>query len=697
MRLLGDTSRSTVSTGVAESPQVVAVRDVSQVHASVSSSGKVWTPVDHRDQVEALLQTVSSGIHEAIENVSTNAFNESSLPSMIPDKLSQNVSLQSKFAPNSYPCSDNIKQFKSKFKLWKKEQLQTVHKMKAKRHFTSFEHQLKELRKLVNSVPSTKSKTDPQKFNVESLTANPFVRIVDTGGQPELHELLPAFVTGPAINLIVFNLKYKLKETYPVFFRLAKNKHSLSYESSLNHEEMILRSLASIAGLCQKPQSDDYTATAESVAFLIGSHKDLLDKKDIDSINKGLRSVIEASEIYNRADIVRYRSEESILYAVNGLDPSCEEIERLREDIFKAIEETFCPIPVPVSWLILSIKLEVLLAKKSIQSVISIEKCFEIAQTCGIQTIDQLKNDVLWFFHNVMGSVTYYTDVPEMSSKVILNVQVVFDIVTQLLTSCFIFSTIGSRLANEDFSECGYFTEKSLRKVIKVKSHDIPFSSSELIALLRHLYVIVSIDTDKYFMPTALKPTDLPCPTVDPSLSPPPLIVSFECGYSPVGVFTSLVAYLLSNANECNLTTDFQQHRNMIGLCIGPHCSDVVLMAHACHFEIILFESPSTSSHSPPLANICQEIRTLIDNGISTVIQSLHYKFHSKHFFGFTCTDEKCATYPVHATIVNDKSLAIRQAKCKRADCPIPLSSQQLLWYGVQEVRLIINSIRFIL
>lgn len=628
-RLLGEKLTETTSTGVSDSPQVIAVRNVSQeqVLLSSSSDNMKWTPVDCRDQIEALLETVSSHAHNAIKEASSSQPVLSATSSLI--RLEQ----------------------------------------------------LKKLRTLANSVRTTKSKNDPCKFTVSDLEKDPFVRIIDTGGQPELHELLPAFVTGPAINLIVFNLQLPLQEQFPIYCRSESDGNSIAYKSCINHEDMILRSLSSIACLGygnQIPSAkelDDLRCTHSGgpAAFLIGSHKDLVSAGKINDINKHLISLIEKCN----PEIVKYYSGSCLLYPINGRDKFSKEIDTLRQDISQTVKMQFEKFPVPMTWLILSIMLQVKLQKGETQNVISIDDCFEIAEKCGFENIKQLKS-ALWFFHNVMGTVMYFPHIPELNSKVILDLQAIFDCITKLITSCFIYKTVMSKSAEEDFSRRGIFTLENLKRVFKPPRHNYPFSAQEIIALLKHLHAIVDIEEGKYFMPTSLAPTVLCDLHQDTSLPPPPpLLISFDCGYTPVGIFGSLVTCLLCDTSsiECCLDARSQQYRNKIKLIAGSWRDEVTLISRAKFLEVIFKKTHPKASSSPA------DIRIAIDESIKAVTESFHYKSKAKHFFGFVCS---CKSLPQHPAICED--IKTKMVKCMKTDELMDLSDAQLVWFGIQQV-----------
>ena len=671
-RLLGEKFTKTTSTGVSDSPQVIAVRNVSQeqVLLSSSSDNMKWTPVDCRDQIEALLETVSSHAHNAIKEAS------SSQP-----VLSATSSLIRLAKPNmDYIKSTTsiaiVKHFKSSYPQWQKMKVKS--RSKSMLGHRSLEKQLKKLRTLANSVCTTKSKNDPCKFTVSDLEKNPFVRIIDTGGQPELHELLPAFVTGPAINLIVFNLQLPLQEQFRIYCRSESDGDSVAYESCINHEDMILRSLSSIACLGygnQIPSAKELdvlrcTHSGGPAAFLIGSHKDLVSAWKINDINKHLISLIEKCN----PEIVKYYSESCLLYPINGRDKFSKEIDTLRQHISQTVKLQFEEFPVPMTWLILSIMLQVKLQKGETQNVISIDDCFKIAEKCGFENIKQLKS-ALWFFHNVMGTVMYFPHIPELNSKVILDLQAIFDCITKLITSCFIYKTVMSKSAEENFSRHGIFTLENLKMVFKAPRHNYPFSAQEIIALLKHLHAIVDIKEGKYFMPTSLAPTVLSDLHQDTSL--PPLLISFDCGYTPVGIFGSLVTCLLCDTSsiECCLDDRSQQYRNKIKLIAGSWHDEVTLISRAKFLEVIFKKTHPKASSSPA------DIRIAIDESIKAVTESFHYKSKAKHFFGFVCS---CELLPQHPAICED--IKTKMVKCMKTDELMDLSDAQLVWFGIQQV-----------
>ena len=660
--LLRDCLIDSVSTGVSDSPLIVAVRNISQ--ESVTVSGTKWITLGFRDQAIAILETLTSTIHDIIQELPSDLEQANNAESVVSNIQASTLEQGGK---NTKLLSSKC--FKSNFQ-------ESRVKGKKQNKCQDLEWPVRELRKMVNSIPAKKSKSPIQKFaTIEDLNKNPMLRIIDTGGQPELHELLPVFVTGPAINLVVFRLDRPLQNHYEIQYRKEDSK-SEPYQSSLTHEEMVFRSLASIASLGygqQLPTSDPVTKQSPA-AFIIATHKDLVTDEIVRETNSHLESVIKDGDFFKK-EIVQYCNVNQAIFAVNCIALECEEIDILRERVFKVVKHDFHPLPVPVPWLILSIKLQMALEEKQLDPVISYDKCREFAETCGIQS-DDLKN-VLWFFHNAMGVVMYFSTVPELESIVILDLQVIFDCITELITSCFLFENTGSKAGSEEFSKYGCFSMKHLKRVLSERNIKDFFTAEQMVALLLHLHVITSLDKNKYFMPCALKPNYEF--TSDPDSYPASLLVDFACGYCPVGLFTSLVVYLLSKPLKYEWKlSEGTQYRNEICFEVGDY-DEVTLIAHPTYLEIQVSQKCSLVSGSQ--ANVCQHIRSVVNEGIDEVLQSLHY-VDTKHYFGFLCPLQCKPSHP--AVVCKDPSGLTQAYKCKRKKQVRCLMEKHLIWYKVK-------------
>ena len=545
---------------------------------------------------------------------------------------------------------------------------------------------VKMLLEIVQMNPVTKNREYKQKTGqMFSPDNHAMLHIIDTGGQPEFHEILPALITGPAINLLVFKLTEDLRSRYYITYRSPTTGESQPYETSLTHEEVIFCSLASIACLRQNtigwsfkesPIDDD----SESAAFLIATHRDQVSHSKVTEVNEQLKANIQNSDLFHE-NLVQFATPDLLIYPIDTKTDQ-KEIEDMRNMLHKVISNKFHNFPIPLSWCALSVKL-----KKARSSLHNIDSCYELALECGITDKDDFMF-ALWFLHHRVGSIMYYPEVNGLKDIVITDLQLVFDHITHLITSCFTFKSSGNAASDNEFRKTGRFTEENIIKLSK-KSDD-PLSPVILVSLLKHLYIVAgpmsiksgSKSDSYYFMPCALKPAAVEEEQRDASLSPAPLLIYFECGYCPVGVFPCLVVHLLSTElSKLKWTLDEAPHfRNKVTFLVGKcyHC--ITLISRATYLEVWPDSTVRMGSTLPFF-----EIYQTLNKALELVTQSLHYTYKSDHFFGFPCTT--CQSSPPHPAICeyDDDSLA---AKCVQGGEPISLQIKHTVWLKVFAVNI---------
>lgn len=118
--------------------------------------------------------------------------------------------------------------------------------------------------------------------------------ILDTGGQPEHLNVLPALLTGPAVNVLVFKLTDSLKKHYLVRFFPPEGEPPAPYVSSYTVEEALLQAYTCISH-CSPPQHSSTTvpdlpqASSCSSTLFVGTHKDLATAKEVGEANQRLQ------------------------------------------------------------------------------------------------------------------------------------------------------------------------------------------------------------------------------------------------------------------------------------------------------------------------------------------------------------------------------------------------------------------------
>ena len=510
---------------------------------------------------------------------------------------------------------------------------------------------VKGLSDYVWKIPARKRQEYEEKFEEAKDDEHTMLHIIDTGGQPEFHEILPALITGPAINLLVFKLTEDLRSRYEIIYRTSAGD-SKPYETSLTHEEVIFRSLASIACLRQNTTGWSFDEipiedNSEPVAFLIATHRDQVDENKVSEVNQQLRTKIENSSHLFDSDLIQFSQSEQVIFPLDTTKDE-EEIEHLRSFLHKVISKKFQELKIPASWCALSLKL-----RKSKRNIFKYDTCFKLAQECGIKDTEEFKN-VLWYLHHRVGIIMHYPNVAGLEDIIITDLQLVFDRITNLITTCFTFEQSGSAVVEREFRKNGRFSVSQLDEMSLREKGD-PLNTKRLVALLKHLYIVAGPMKTKvnrktvnyYFMPCALKPADVEREERDGSVSPAPLLICFECGYTPVGVFCCLVVYLLDQKTDQVLKwklTGNDQYRNRITFQVGQYYDTVTLISRATYLEVWVQQKMS-----PSLNDLCDKILSSLHKGLDTVTQSLHYTYKSRHMFGVPCT--ACTAVPHPAVI----------------------------------------------
>ena len=535
------------------------------------------------------------------------------------------------------------------------------------------QNSLRGLSDYVMKIPVKKREEYERKFEEGKDDNHTMLHIIDTGGQPEFHEILPALITGPAINLLVFKLTEDLRSRYEIIYRTSAGD-SKPYETSLTHEEVIFRSLASIACLRQNTIGWSFDEipiedNSEPVAFLIATHKDQVDEKRVREVNEQLQTKIQKCSDLFDSDLIQFSQSEQVIFPLDTTKDE-EEIEHLRSLLHEAIAKKFQELKIPASWCALSLRL-----RKSRRKLFNYHTCFQLAEECRIKDKKEFKN-VLWYLHHRVGIIMHYPNVAGLEDIIITDLQLVFDRITNLITTCFTFEQSHSAAVEREFRKNGRFSESQLDEMSSREKGD-PLNTKRLVALLKHLYIVAGPMKDKvgrktvnyYFMPCALKPADVEREERDGSVSPAPLLICFECGYTPVGVFCCLVVYLLDQKTDQVLEwklTGNDQYRNRITFEVGQYCDTVTLISRATYLEV-WFQQIKGSKLST------SDLLSSLHKGLDTVTQSLHYTYKSRHMFGVPCT--ACTAVP-HPAVINFNEKA---TKCVNGKI-VEFNEKQLYW-----------------
>ena len=157
--------------------------------------------------------------------------------------------------------------------------------------------------------------------SIEHLHNMSMIYLVDTGGQPEFHELLPVILRGSALYFIFFSLAYSLYQKVHVHYRLPEGdtrSSDITYDSTHSSIEMIHQLLSSFYSIHNREveKGPDLSGSSleegksHSAAVLLATYADHLDVADkqprLMEINQQLLQWLESCEFDEGKNFLTY-------------------------------------------------------------------------------------------------------------------------------------------------------------------------------------------------------------------------------------------------------------------------------------------------------------------------------------------------------------------------------------------------------
>ena len=467
------------------------------------------------------------------------------------------------------------------------------------------------------------------------------INIVDIGGQPEFHEILPLLMHGLAFSMLFFDMTQGLDSKCEVIYRVVSGSCPIEYESEYTHREIIQRALHSISSL--QPGAN-YSKPA---AILVGTHHDKCSEADVSaleqSVQKAFANFIEDGVLCSVSK--PGEKKKRYIHPVNNVSGDFSDIQSLRELITTVVHDRFKPEPVPTSTLLLHLILR--MKFDPTPGWCSVEECVEIAERCGISREDLLKkNGILQYLHNRFGTILHYHPPLKISQRVIVNTNLIMRPPSKLFMTAF-GTIISERTTAERIRETGEIPHRLMKKVCSSSKGQSPATeipTDEIVELLNSQYILyenaksATCTKEKfYFLPCLLCPyREIEDESQDPShlnsLTYPPILLIPETGYVPLGPFPATVVKL-SQSSHWTLVPH-PRYRNRIRFSFQlprEHTLVVELRALSTHLEFRICEY---NSSKPDLIKKC--LSELIEC-FKKVLSFYPHTRERKWDFGFYC------------------------------------------------------------
>ena len=373
--------------------------------------------------------------------------------------------------------------------------------------------------------------------------------VIDSGGQPECHEILPLLLDGHVLSLIFLDLTKQLGDKHPVLFRTGETTAcTWKPTSDITTGEVIQRILASVSSL----RSDRY----KSFAVFVGTYLDKATRRQVLDLDSTVQSAFKAFIDENIVCPVEEEELTEYIVTLNNTSNDQGDIERLRTLILTIINEEFRKDQdvVPTGWMLLHL---ILRHKYQEKGWCTMAECIATAVSCGIA-----ENElplVLKYIHKNYGTILYYPDVLE--DIVICDPDVILSPLKSAFEFVFACKTVTKKTVIKHIQSTGEISQDDLEYCFK--KDRVSLSTPGVIALFKHCHILCETGCKEFFMPCLLQ-TDKNIieeandPQSLASLNPAPILfvptseIQINCA-TPLGVFSALAVEMSADGKwKCN-------------------------------------------------------------------------------------------------------------------------------------------------
>ena len=516
------------------------------------------------------------------------------------------------------------------------------------------------------------------------------LHIVDIGGQPEFHEILPLLLHGLALNLIFLNVTQDLDSPYTVVYRADGGYSPIQYESEFTIREIIQRALCSIASLQTSP--DHKPAT-----ILIGTYLDQSSEAAVLTLDRSIQEAFKDADFMKNdilCSVSKPGEEERYIHPLDNVRGGSSDIEELRQIITTIAHKRFKPVQVPTSTLLLHL---ILRLRYEERGWCTVQECVEVANICGISEKDLLaENGILQYLHDRFGTILHYRGL-KIGQRVIINTNIIMAPTTELFVYAFGAKETEPRIADM-IRATGEIPQRLMNKICSsenVKQSDNRIPTSEIVELLASRYILYenvrsANEETSYFLPSLLLPDrkvakESSDPDLLSALSYSPILLKPSTGFVPLGLFPATVVKLSQHKSwsldECN------RFRNRIRFYVQYSKEKLVhveLRTLSTHLEFRI-----VSTRTPVNPRLIPVVREELWDAIIEVSSLYQHTQDVKWRYGFYCPHSVSSGGRPHPALCQTMEEP-QDVVCSLSDChggPVALEDRHKCWFMVSTVQ----------
>ena len=455
----------------------------------------------------------------------------------------------------------------------------------------------------------------------KTVTSVHKLQIIDSGGQPQFHEILPKFLRRMTLYIFVLKLSEDLTTKPMVEYFNQSGRIGTPYQSFHTNEQLIEHCLRTVHTHRSNTKSDREC----SRIMVVGTHLDEESKCTTETREEKNKKLEKLLLPMFKNEVMYYG--DKFIFPVNAKNPSDHEnsmVKLIQHDILTKCSPE--PIDVPLQYYGLELLLE-----ESGRGVLSKEECLQAALDLHF---DEHTLDAALQFLDEMSVVFYFPEI--LPDVVFTNPQVLLDKVTELVEETYYLKKGGSLVISGDmqeFRDHGRFTLKFLCED-KFKKHYVPglFTPKELVKLFKKLLIIAEFSSTEFFMPALLPVLDddkISQYRVSEDSPAVAFALDFPLGAPRLGTYCTLSCFLVSHDNQfpcpwkINLlpysNTPVLLYRNCIQFSVPGYPGSVTLIDTFKHFEVHVITAKEE------YFELCTYVRQAILTGIKKAAVTLGY------------------------------------------------------------------------
>ena len=508
------------------------------------------------------------------------------------------------------------------------------------------------------------------------------IRLLDSGGQPQFHEI--ASIVVPVVTGIVS--VFKLSESLGVHGEVVFYKDGVQgndpYMSYLTNEQVIRHDLLAIQSVASHSGTEEIPSLSFVGTFL--DKKDACPEETPDQKDERLHSMITEilSPEMQKCVISKSGSLEQVTFRLNAREPTDTDYQsagKLKEAL--TTQSRVKPKNLPLKWCGYEVALRKLMDQLKRQ-ILTIQECEFIGHKLGF---DPPSLKACLNYLRQLHIITFYDVLP---SLVFGSCQVILDKITELVTLSLELKK-GDRIstgAERRFHQQGILSLDILRSEACSKHYSSKhFTPEDLLKVLKSLFIVTKVGPGEYLMPCVLEVSDIfPSPESAVSKVRSSFVLHFSKKSPMLGIYCCTISYLLTKAGWKLLSKGgevVQVARNSITFKFPRKLAGkLTFLDPLSSYLEVAVELPKIVARKHSAA-LFSEIRDTFITAVQQAMQTLNYEVKTPEL-SFLCPEQstECSIFPHLATVDESGELLT----CSRNPGTVchPLSPDQKLWLG---------------